>query len=152
MADQMTRQEFADYMMAFERRLDARFAHIDQQFAQVDQQFAQVDRRFAQVDQRFTQVDQQFAVIDRQFAAVGQLFTDLKQSMTVQFEDVRRDIRFSLEAVTSLREMTERGFDDMRREHGDQTSLLKGVVRHVRRRVETLEPPRARTKPRPPSP
>ena len=64
----------------------------------------------------------------------------LAHTMTVQFEDVRRDIRFSLEAVQGLRDVTERGFSEQRSEHGEQISLLQDVLRHVRGRVEQLEP------------
>ena len=99
MADEMTRQEFAEYMTAFEQRLDARFAQVDARF------------------------------------------DDLKQRITIQFEDVRGDIRFSLEAVTGLREMTERRFDEMRADHEGQIGLLKTAVHHLSRRVDAMGPP-----------
>ena len=89
MGSEMTRQEFAEYMSAFEERLDARFGQIDTQF------------------------------------------DNLAQSMKIQFEDVRREIRFSLEAVVGLREVTERELGSVRAEHRDQTSLIHDVLRHV---------------------
>lgn len=92
----MTRQEFAEYMSAFEMRLDARFG--------------QIDMRFGQIDVRFD---------------------NLEQSMKIQFEELRRDIRFSLEAVVGLREVTERELGSVRAEHRDQTSLIHDVLRHV---------------------
>ncbi|MEO5741744.1 MAG: hypothetical protein ABIS29_14235 [Vicinamibacterales bacterium] len=155
MANEMTRQEFAEYMIGFEERLNSRFAQIDQRFGQIDLRlgqvdhlfgeidlrFGQIDQRFGQIDQRFGQMDQHFAQIDLHFVQVDQQFDDLTQRMTVQFEDVRREIRFSLEAVTGLREATDRGFDDMRRDHASQTSLLEAAIRHVRHRVDIVERP-----------
>jgi hypothetical protein len=69
----------------------------------------------------------------------------LAHTMQVQFEEVRRDIGCSLETVQGLRELTERGFSDQRAEYGAQICLLQDVFRHVRGRVERLEPrPRKR--------
>lgn len=113
MADEMTRQEFSNYMEAFEQRLDKRFQRIDSRSEQVDTRLEQIDTRLE----------------------------DLKQSMSVQFEDVRRDIRFSLEAVQGVREVTDRGFEDRQTQHREQISLLRDVLHHVRGRVERLEPP-----------
>ena len=126
MADEMTRQEFADYMEAFEERLGTRFARIESHLREHDSRFAQVDMRFDKVDARIDKVDER---ID-----------SLTHIMMVQFEDVRRDIRFSLEAVQGLRDVTERGFSEQRTEYGEQIALLQDVLRHVRGRVERLEP------------
>ena len=117
MGSEMTRQEFAEYMSAFEQRLDARFGQIDTHFEQIDAHFGQIDARFGQIDERFGQIDAQF--------------DNLAQSMKIQFEDVRREIRFSLEAVVGLREVTERELGSVRAEHRDQTSLIHDVLRHV---------------------
>lgn len=124
MADDMTRQEFAEYMEAFEDRLGTRFARIESHLREHDSRFAQIDIRFDKVDES----------ID-----------SLAHSMKVQFEEVRRDIRFSLEAVQGLGEVTDRRFGEQRTEHGTQIALLQDVLRHVRGRVERLEPrPRKR--------
>src|SRR5688572_4275326 len=155
MADNVTRQEFTEYMIAFEKRLDARFDQIDRRFGQVDSRFDQVDGRFAQVDGRLDQMDGRLDRMDGRldrmderfdrmdgrldsmdgrldrvdgrldkgdghFARIETRLDDLKLSMNVQFEDVRRDIRFSLEAVQGLRETTEQGFAEQRTEHREQ--------------------------------
>ena len=103
MGSEMTRQEFAEYMSDFEKRLDARFGQIDMRFGQIDTQFGQIDTQF----------------------------DNLARSMKIQFEDVRREIRFSLEAVVGLREVTQRELGVVRAEHRDQTSLIHDVLRHV---------------------
>lgn len=66
-------------------------------------------------------------------------FERLRLDLNVQFEDVRREIRFSLEAVEALRETAEQGFADMRTQHHQQTTLLQAAIEHVRGRVERLE-------------
>lgn len=63
----------------------------------------------------------------------------LTQRMDVQFDETRSLIRLSLEAVDSLRETTARGFNEVRQQLDEQSDLLKTAVKHVRRRVETLE-------------
>lgn len=63
----------------------------------------------------------------------------LMQRMDVQFDETRSLIRLSLEAVDSLRETTASGFNEVRQQLDEQSDLLKTAVRHVRRRVETLE-------------
>ena len=118
-------------MSAFEERLDARFGQIDTRFGQIDVHFAQIDARFGQIDARFGQIDARFGQIDTQFGQIDTQFDNLAQSMKIQFEDVRREIRFSLEAVVGLREVTERELGSVRAEHRDQTSLIHDVLRHV---------------------
>jgi hypothetical protein len=59
--------------------------------------------------------------------------------MDVQFEETRGLIRLSLEGLEALRETTERGFADVRRENHENRTLLEEVVKHVRKRVERVE-------------
>jgi hypothetical protein len=47
-------------LIAFEARLDQRFAQIDYRFAEIEARFAQVEARFAQVEARFAQVEARF--------------------------------------------------------------------------------------------
>lgn len=146
MSNDMTRQEFTEYMESLERRLETRFDRIetrldtvDARFDDVDQRFTSIDQRFTSIDRRFSDIDRRFSDIDRRFDAVDTRFDTLEQSMKVQFEEVRRDLRFSLEALTALRETTDRGFEQVRADHAGQTTLLEDALRHVRRRVETVE-------------
>ena len=66
-------------------------------------------------------------------------FESLEGSMKIQFEDVRKDIRLSFEAVVALRETTERGFAGMRVDHKQQIGLLETAIKHVRGRVDRRE-------------
>jgi hypothetical protein len=59
--------------------------------------------------------------------------------ITIQFEDTQRLIRLSLEGLDALRETTERGFAEIRRENHDNKTLLEAALKHVRRRVERVE-------------
>lgn len=139
MSDEMTRQEFTAYMAEFEQRLGTRFGQINSHFAQIDSHFAQIDSYFAQIDSRFAQINSRFAQIDSHFAQIDVRFDMLEGSMKIQFEHVRRDIRLSLEAVVGVREVTERGFSDLRVEHVNQTALIHDVLHHVRGRIDDVE-------------
>lgn len=68
--------------------------------------------------------------------------------MTVQFEETRALIRLSLEGLDALRETTERGFAEIRRENHDNKTLLEAALKHVRRRVERIEETRRSKRPR----
>ena len=124
MDDEMNRQEFAEYMTAFERRLDDRFGRLD--------------RRLDAMDDRLTAHDGRFGRLD---GALG----ELKHSMTVQFEETRREIKLSLEAVEALGERMDRRFDEFRREQANKAAPLEDAVRHVARQTTRLpKKPRGR--------
>ena len=67
--------------------------------------------------------------------------------ITIQFEDTQRLIRLSLEGLDALRETTERGFAEIRRENYDNKTLLEAALKHVRRRVERVEEKRRSKRP-----
>jgi hypothetical protein len=127
MDDEMTRLEFSEYMTAFERRLDGRFVRLDRRLDALDGRLDVVDGRFDDVDKRLG---------------------ELKQSMAVQFEETRREIKLSLEVVEALGERMDRRFVEMQREHANKTAPLEDAVRHVARQakpVEAKKPHRRRT-------
>jgi hypothetical protein len=59
--------------------------------------------------------------------------------MMMRFEELHGTVRLSFEAIEALRETTDRGFAEMRRDHKEQTDLLQAAIKHIRVRVETLE-------------
>lgn len=63
----------------------------------------------------------------------------LEQKMAIEFEEVKRHIRLSLEGLDALRETTGKGFEAMQANHESQILLVHDVIRHVRRRVEAVE-------------
>jgi hypothetical protein len=69
-----------------------------------------------------------------------------EQRMKVQFEDTRSLIRLSLEGLDALRESTDRGFADLRRENDQTHALLEAALKHVRQRVEAIEDRTSSTK------
>ncbi|HYU79467.1 MAG TPA: hypothetical protein VEK56_10815 [Vicinamibacterales bacterium] len=161
MDDEMTRQEFAAYMTAFEKRLDARFdqlekrvtggfAETERRFAEAEKrvtsEFAETDRRFAEAERRvvagFAETDRRFAETDRRFEEVHARITAaeqrLDQRLTIGFEEATRLTKLSLEGLEVLRERTDRGFTEMKSRHDAQNSLLQDAIRHVRKRVDQL--------------
>jgi chromosome segregation ATPase len=196
MDDDMTRQEFSEYMTGFERRLDGRFGRLDRRLDAVDSKLDAVDRRLDAVDRRLDSVDGRFDSVDGRFDSVDGRFDglvgrldgidrrldamdqrfgamdvrfdamdirfdtmsgrltehdgrfgridaalgDLKQSIAVQFEDTRREIKLSLEAVEGLGERMDRRFDEIRREQSGTTAPLEDAVRHVARQIKSREP------------
>ena len=103
------RSEFLEYMEAFEERLNARF------------------------DEKLHALD------DKLHGSLHAGLGGLEHRMNIQFEETRGLIRLSLEGLDALRETTERGFADVRRENQDNKTLLEAALKHVRRRVETIE-------------
>jgi septal ring factor EnvC (AmiA/AmiB activator) len=79
--------------------------------------------------------------------------TDLKSEMSAGFKRVDTELnaakirdeemlgkmKLGLEGLEGHRESTDAGFERMSSEHREQTDLLKGVLVHVRRRVERVE-------------
>ena len=154
MADQMTRQEFTEYMTAFERRLDARFDGIDTRFGGIDTRFGgiegrldRIDGRLDQHDRRFDALDQRLDQHDRGFDRLDASLADLKQEMKVQFEQTRQEFKFSLEAVDALREVTETRFDKMSQEQAVHKADLERAIKNISvptAQVEGQAKPRAR--------
>lgn len=66
------------------------------------------------------------------------------ESMSIQLEDTRQIAKLGLEALEGLRESNDKAHAEMRRDHGNQTDLLKSVLVHVRKRVERVEQPKRR--------
>jgi hypothetical protein len=110
--EMIQRSEFLEYMEAFEERLNARF-----------------DEKLHALDEKLE------AGLGGVHAGLG----GLEHRMKIQFEETRGLIRLSLEGLDALRETTERGFADVRRENQDNKTLLEAALKHVRRRVESIE-------------
>ncbi len=121
MADNMTRQEFTEYMTAFEQRFDTRFGRIDGRLDGLDASVADLKQGVADLKQGVADLNQGMA--------------DLKQRMAIQFEETRQNFKLSLEAVAGLREKTEEKFGEMSRDHALQKSLLESAIRDIGRSV-----------------
>src|SRR5262245_42568279 len=74
MSDEMTRDEFADYMQAFERRLDERFVRVDRRLDGIDGRLDGMDQRFDAVDGRFDTMDRRFDAVDGRLDAMDRRF------------------------------------------------------------------------------
>jgi hypothetical protein len=74
-----------------------------------------------------------------EFLEYMKAFEERFDRIDVQFEETRGLIRLSLEGLAGLRDTTERGFGDVRRENNENRTLLEEAVKHVRRRVERVE-------------
>jgi chromosome segregation ATPase len=153
MADEMTRQEFVEYMAAFEHRLDGRFGQVDRRLDGIDVRLDRIDERLDRHDRRFDGLDErldgharrfdgldtQLATHNNRFDRLDASFDDLKYSMTVQFEETRREVRFSLEAIDALRETSNSRFDRMSREQAEHKADLERAILHLRARTERIE-------------
>ena len=156
MADEMTRDEFSDYMAAFEQRMADRFGRtdrrldgLDRRFDKVDGRLESMDGRLDSMDGRLDSMDERLDEHDRRFDSVEKEMkrgfseltgglADLKQNMQVQFEATRKDIKFSLEAVQALREITETKLDTIANQELDKRTLER-AIHHVRGRTDSLE-------------
>ena len=89
MADKMiTRSDFLSYIQAFEARLDTRVGAVVHRLNLADQRFHQMDQRVDGFEKR----------------------------MRAQFDETRNLIRLSLAELKVLRETSDRGVDDDRRD------------------------------------
>ena len=157
MADEMTRDEFSDYMAAFEQRMADRFGRtdrrldgLDRRFDKVDGRLDSIDGRLDSMDGRLDSMDERLDEHDRRFDAVEKEMkrgfselsgglANLEQSMKVQFEETRQDIKFSLEAVQALREITETKLDTVIANQALDQRTLESAIHHGRGRTESLE-------------
>ena len=164
MADEMTRDEFSDYMAAFEQRMADRFGRTDRRLDGLDRRFDKVDGRLESMDGRLDSMDGRLDSMDsrldsmdgrldehdkrfdavekemkRGFSELGGGLADLEQSMKVQFEETRKDIKFSLEAVQALREVTETKLVAVIANQESDKRTLERALHHVRGRTENLE-------------
>jgi len=163
MADEMTKEEFSEYMTGFEQRIADRFGRTDRRLDGLDRRFDKVDGRLESMDGRLDSMDGRLDSMDsrldsmdgrldehdsrfdavekemkRGFSDLAGSLADLEQSMKVQFEETRQDIKFSLEAVQALREITETKLDTIANQELDKRTLER-AIHHVRGRTDSLE-------------
>ena len=63
----------------------------------------------------------------------------INSRVDVHFDETQRLVRLSFEAIDALRETTDRGFADLRRDNHENKTLLEAALTHVRTRVDRLE-------------
>ena len=164
MADEMTRDEFSEYMAGFEQRIADRFGRTDRRLDGLDRRFDKVDGRLESMDGRLDSMDSRLDSMDGRLDSMdGRLdghdrrfdtfetemkqglselngsVADLKQSMKVQFEETRKDIKFSLEAAQGLKEITETNFGAVIANQERDKRTLERALHDVRGRTENLE-------------
>ena len=72
-------------------------------------------------------------------AEFAQGMKDLEHALRVECEETRSLIRLSLQQLHSGREITERGFADVRRESHQLRALLESRLTHVSHRVDRMD-------------
>ena len=115
---------------------------IEEQVSLLVRKFGTFETKLDAVDDRLGAVEKKIDTIDRKVDAladdVGTLRTQVG-TLRTQVEDTNRIAKLSLEGLAALRETTEKRFGEARRDHVEQTDLLKSVLVHVRKRVERVE-------------
>ena len=108
---------------------------IEEQVSLLLRKFGTFETQLDAVDDRLGAVEKKIDTIDRKVDALA----DDVGTLRIQVEDSNRIAKLGLEGLEALRETTEKGFSEVRRDHVEQTDLLKSVLVHVRKRVERVE-------------
>lgn len=115
-------------------KLEQMIGSLATRFDSVDEQFKSVDRRFddlgRSVNARFDDMNQR---MDESFGDVNQRmderFGGVNQRISVLHEDVKSDIRFTLEARQALQEVMETKFADQERSFREALAPIADAVR-----------------------
>ncbi len=107
---------------------------MEERFDKLEQMIGSLATRFDAVDRRFDAVDQRFNEVDENLKDMRQGLADVHQRVGVLHEDVKSDLRFTLEAQQALKEVMEAGFANQERSFREALAPIADAVRSGNRK------------------
>ena len=123
MADEMTKEEFSDYMTGFEQRIADRFGRTDRRLDGLDRRFDKVDGRLESMDGRLDSMDGRLDSMDGRLDEHDGRFDAVEKEMKRGFSeltgglaDMKGNVSELSDNLADLKQSMKVQFEESRRE------------------------------------
>ena len=133
MADEMTKEEFSEYMTGFEQRIADRFGRTDRRLDGLDRRFDKVDGRLESMDGRLDSMDGRLDSMDSRLDSMDGRLDEHDSRFDAVEKEMKRGFSDLAGGLIANQELDKRTLERAHQVRG-RTESLENRVKPTRRR------------------